>query len=91
MKLLMTEGFTGAYDLDHRTTPEVVRISNVSNMLGAAPDVRTQKQRPFGGPKERKEKVPFAISREISRDLVISFGSVRRSYTAISLSCCWNT
>jgi len=34
IKLLMTEGLTGAYVRDHRTTPEVVRISKVSNMAG---------------------------------------------------------
>lgn len=33
MKLLMTDGLMGAYVRDQRTTPEVVKISNVSNML----------------------------------------------------------
>jgi hypothetical protein len=33
MKLLMTEGLTGAYVLDHSTTPDVVRISNVSSIV----------------------------------------------------------
>lgn len=32
MKLLTTEGLTGAYVRDQRTTPDVVRISNVSSM-----------------------------------------------------------
>lgn len=35
MKLLTTDGLTGAYVLDHRTTPEVVMISNVSNMAAS--------------------------------------------------------
>ena len=29
----MMEGLVGVYDLDHNTTPEVVRISKVSNIL----------------------------------------------------------
>jgi hypothetical protein len=33
MRLLMIAGLVCAYDLDHKTTPEVVRISNESNML----------------------------------------------------------
>lgn len=33
MKLLMTEGLTGAHLRDQTTTPEVVTISNVSNMV----------------------------------------------------------
>ena len=33
MRLLMTEGLTGAYDLDHKTTPVVVRISKVSSIV----------------------------------------------------------
>ena len=33
MKLLMIEGLTDVYDLDHSTTPDVVRISNVSNIV----------------------------------------------------------
>jgi hypothetical protein len=30
---LMIAGLVGAYDLDHSTTPEVVRISNESSIL----------------------------------------------------------
>ena len=33
IRLLMIEGLVGAYDLDHRTTPEVVRISKESSIL----------------------------------------------------------
>lgn len=33
MRLLIIEGLTCAYDLDHSTTPEVVRISKVSNIV----------------------------------------------------------
>jgi hypothetical protein len=33
MRLLMIEGLTGAYDFDHNTTPEVVKISNESNIV----------------------------------------------------------
>lgn len=33
MKLLIIEGLTAAYVRDQRTTPEVVIISNVSNMI----------------------------------------------------------
>lgn len=33
MRLLMIEGLVGAKDLDHSTTPDVVRISNVSNIF----------------------------------------------------------
>ena len=36
MRLLMMEGLVGANDLDHRTTPDVVRISNESNILKCA-------------------------------------------------------
>lgn len=35
MKLFITEGLTGAYDLDQRTTPDVVTISNVSSMAAS--------------------------------------------------------
>jgi hypothetical protein len=35
IKLLMTFAPTGTYVRDHRTTPEVVRISKVSNMVVA--------------------------------------------------------
>lgn len=34
IKLLMMDALIGAYVRDQRTTPEVVKISNVSNMLG---------------------------------------------------------
>jgi hypothetical protein len=33
IRLLMIEGLIGVYDFDHSTTPEVVRISKVSNIL----------------------------------------------------------
>lgn len=33
IKLLIIDGLIGAYDRDHNTTPDVVRISNVSNMM----------------------------------------------------------
>ncbi len=33
MRLLITEGLVGVYFLDHKTTPEVVRISKLSNIL----------------------------------------------------------
>jgi hypothetical protein len=33
IRLFMIEGLIGVYDLDHSTTPEVVRISKVSNMM----------------------------------------------------------
>jgi hypothetical protein len=33
MRALMILGPTGAYDLDHNTTPEVVKISKESNMI----------------------------------------------------------
>lgn len=39
MRLLMMEGLMGVYDLDHNTTPEVVRISKVSNILSGRNDV----------------------------------------------------
>jgi hypothetical protein len=32
IRLLMIAGLMAVYDLDQRTTPEVVRISKVSNM-----------------------------------------------------------
>lgn len=32
MRLLMIDGLVNAYDFDQRTTPEVVRISNESNI-----------------------------------------------------------
>lgn len=35
IRLLITFGLTGAYDLLHSTTPEVVRISKVSSMFAA--------------------------------------------------------
>jgi hypothetical protein len=33
MRLLIIAGLVGAYDLDHSTTPEVVRISKESSIL----------------------------------------------------------
>lgn len=36
MKLLITEGLIGAHFRDHTTTPDVVTISNVSNIVVAA-------------------------------------------------------
>jgi len=33
IRLFMREGLIGACDLDHSTTPEVVRISKASNMM----------------------------------------------------------
>ena len=38
----MMEGLVGVYDLDHNTTPEVVRISKVSNILRRWNCVNTQ-------------------------------------------------
>lgn len=35
MRLLMIEGLVGAYDFDHRTTPDVVRISKESSILAS--------------------------------------------------------
>ncbi len=33
MKLFIIDGLIGVYDLDHKTTPDVVNISKVSNMV----------------------------------------------------------
>lgn len=47
MKLLTMEGLTGAYDLDQRTTPDVVRTSKASNMLNerVAESIREENSR----------------------------------------------
>lgn len=42
MKLFMTDGLTGAHLRDHTTTPEVVTISNVSNMVTAVLVVKAE-------------------------------------------------
>lgn len=39
----MIAGLVGAYDFDHRTTPEVVRISKESNILRASGTIAVQK------------------------------------------------
>lgn len=43
----MTCAPTGAYDLDHSTTPEVVRISKASNIVECAREEYNAKKKVF--------------------------------------------
>lgn len=61
MKLLTMEGLTGAYDLDQRTTPDVVRTSKASNMLNERVPVDSERFEGFrgmrgGGSEEAEEE-----------------------------------
>lgn len=61
MKLLMTEGLMGAHLRDHTTTPEVVTISNVSNMVFVSCGDRAAAWRVDGSEDEEKSEYSVAV------------------------------